>query len=30
MINEGRRYIDQAAFLIVFLGLAISTSVLSL
>lgn len=30
MINEGRQYIDQAAFLIVFPGLAISASVLSL
>jgi peptide/nickel transport system permease protein len=30
MINEGRQYIDQAAFLIVFPGLAISISVLSL
>lgn len=30
MINEGRQYIDQAAFLILFPGLAISVSVLSL
>ena len=30
MINEGRQYIDQAAFLIVFPGLAISISVLAL
>jgi peptide/nickel transport system permease protein len=30
MINEGRQYIDQAAFLILFPGLAISISVLSL
>jgi peptide/nickel transport system permease protein len=30
MINEGRQYIDQAAFLIVVPGLAISVSVLSL
>lgn len=30
MINEGRQYIDQAVFLIVFPGLAISASVLSL
>ncbi len=30
MINEGRQYIDQAAFLIVFPGLAISFSVLCL
>ncbi len=30
MINEGRQYIDQAAFLILFPGLAISFSVLSL
>lgn len=30
MINEGRQYIDQAAFLIVFPGIAISLSVLSL
>jgi peptide/nickel transport system permease protein len=30
MINEGRQYIDQAAFLIVFPGLTISISVLSL
>ena len=30
MINEGRQYIDQAAFLIVIPGLAISVSVLSL
>ena len=30
MINEGRQYIDQAAFLIVFPGIAISVSVLSL
>lgn len=30
MINEGRQYIDQAAFLIVFPGFAISASVLSL
>ncbi|MGI9418955.1 MAG: ABC transporter permease [Geminicoccaceae bacterium] len=30
MISEGRQYIDQAIFLIVFPGLAISTSVLSL
>ncbi|MGJ8629216.1 MAG: ABC transporter permease [Sulfitobacter sp.] len=30
MINEGRQYIDQAAFLILFPGLAISISVLAL
>lgn len=30
MINEGRQYIDQAAFLIFFPGIAISLSVLSL
>ena len=30
MINEGRQYIDQALFLILFPGLAISISVLSL
>ncbi|RNF34724.1 ABC transporter permease [Paracoccus methylarcula] len=30
MINEGRQYIDQAAYLILFPGLAISISVLSL
>ncbi|MFV0334698.1 MAG: ABC transporter permease [Tropicimonas sp.] len=30
MINEGRQYIDKAAFLIVFPGMAISVSVLSL
>lgn len=30
MINEGRQYIDQAAFLIFFPGIAISISVLSL
>ena len=30
MINEGRQYIDQAAFLILFSGLAISVSVLAL
>ena len=30
MINEGRQYIDQAAFLILFPGLAISMSVLCL
>ncbi len=30
MINEGRQFIDQAAFLIVFPGLAISLSVLAL
>ncbi len=30
MINEGRQYIDQAAFLILFPGLAISVSVLAL
>jgi peptide/nickel transport system permease protein len=30
MINEGRQYIDQAAFLFLFPGLAISVSVLSL
>ncbi|RYH06309.1 ABC transporter permease [Tropicimonas sp. IMCC6043] len=30
MINEGRQYLDQAAFLIVFPGLAISISVLAL
>lgn len=30
MINEGRQYLDQAAFLIVFPGMAISISVLSL
>lgn len=30
MINEGRQYIDQAAFLIVFPGLVISISVLAL
>lgn len=30
MINEGRQYLDQAMFLIVFPGLAISVSVLSL
>jgi len=30
MVNEGRQYIDQAPFLIVFPGLAISLSVLSL
>lgn len=30
MINEGRQYIDQAAFLIIFPGLAISISVLAL
>ncbi|MFV0382963.1 ABC transporter permease [Paracoccus sp. (in: a-proteobacteria)] len=30
MINEGRQYLDQAAFLIVFPGMAISVSVLSL
>ena len=30
MINEGRQFIDQAAFLILFPGLAISISVLSL
>ncbi|WP_380052460.1 ABC transporter permease [Falsihalocynthiibacter sp. SS001] len=30
MINEGRQYLDQAAFLIVFPGLAISLSVLAL
>ncbi len=30
MINEGRQYIDQAAFLIVIPGIAISASVLSL
>ncbi len=30
MINEGRQYIDQATFLIVLPGIAISTAVLSL
>jgi peptide/nickel transport system permease protein len=30
MINEGRQFIDRAPFLIVFPGLAISISVLSL
>ena len=30
MVNEGRQYIDQAAYLIVFPGLAVSISVLSL
>lgn len=30
MINEGRQYLDQAAFLILFPGLAISVSVLAL
>lgn len=30
MVNEGRQYIDQAAFLIFFPGIAISVSVLSL
>ncbi|WP_127523246.1 ABC transporter permease [Mesorhizobium sp. Z1-4] len=30
MINEGRQYIDQAAFLILFPGIAISVSVLAL
>ncbi|WP_116134263.1 ABC transporter permease [Tropicimonas sp. IMCC34043] len=30
MINEGRQYLDQAAFLIIFPGLAISVSVLAL
>ena len=30
MINEGRQYIDQAAFLIFFPGIAISVSVLCL
>ncbi|APZ50836.1 ABC transporter permease [Salipiger abyssi] len=30
MINEGRQYLDQAAFLIVFPGLVISVSVLAL
>lgn len=30
MINEGRQYIDQAAYLILFPGIAISLSVLSL
>lgn len=30
MINEGRQYIDQAAFLILFPGMAISVSVLAL
>ena len=30
MVNEGRQYIDQAAFLIVFPGIAISVAVLSL
>jgi peptide/nickel transport system permease protein len=30
MVNEGRQYIDQAAFLIVFPGIAISAAVLSL
>jgi peptide/nickel transport system permease protein len=30
MVNEGRQYIDQAAFLIVFPGIAISLAVLSL
>lgn len=30
MINEGRQYLDQAAFLIIFPGLAISLSVLAL
>ena len=30
MINEGRQYIDQAPYLIMFPGLAISVSVLSL
>ena len=30
MVNEGRQYIDQAAFLIVFPGLAVSVSVLAL
>jgi peptide/nickel transport system permease protein len=30
MVNEGRQYIDQAAYLIVFPGLAVSISVLAL
>jgi peptide/nickel transport system permease protein len=30
MVNEGRQYIDQAVFLILYPGIAISLAVLSL